>query len=83
MVRGLFAALGDEQAVAAPSLATLLPERQAGLPALARRRLELRRDAWLAHTRHTRPGLAPGLPLAEAERQAAELGAGIVALAGP
>lgn len=80
MARGLFAALGDEQAVAAPSLAALLPERQAGLPALVRRRMELRRDAWLAHTRHTRPGLAPGLPLAEAERQAAELGAGIDAL---
>jgi lysophospholipase L1-like esterase len=82
MARGLFAALGDQEAVAAPSLAALLPARLAGLPALVRQRMELRRDAWLAHTRHTRPGLAAGLPLAEAESQAAELGARIAAAAG-
>lgn len=82
MARGMFATLGDQEAVAAPSLAALLPARLAGLPALVRERLELRRDAWLAHTRHTRPGLAAGLPLAEAEARAAELTRRIAALVG-
>jgi len=36
-------------------------------------RMALLRDAWLTQTRHTRPGLKAGLPLPEAEKQAAEL----------
>ena len=41
--------------------------------ALFRRRMELRRDAWLTLTKHTRPGVAAGLPLEEATRQAAAI----------
>ena len=33
------------------------------------------RPAWLSHVGHQRPGIAPGLPMAEAEKQAAALDA--------
>jgi lysophospholipase L1-like esterase/pimeloyl-ACP methyl ester carboxylesterase len=36
----------------------------------------LLRDAWLTETGHKRPGVKPGLPLAEAQAKAAELDAG-------
>ncbi len=36
---------------------------------------ELLRDAWLTETGHQRPGVKAGLPLAEAQKQAAELDA--------
>lgn len=47
---------------------------------LATQRMTLLRDAWLTHTRHQRPGLPKGLPLAEAEKKADELAARIQAL---
>lgn len=47
---------------------------------LIRTRRKLLSDAWLTATRHQRPGMAEGLPLAAATRQAAELDAKIRAL---
>ena len=44
---------------------------------LVQQRQRLLRDAWLTETGHKRPGMRPGLPLAEAERRAQEIGAKI------
>lgn len=41
--------------------------------ALVERKQVLLRDAWLSETRHLRPGVKAGLPLAEARAKAAEL----------
>jgi lysophospholipase L1-like esterase len=41
--------------------------------ATIRQRLDIRRDAWLTATGHQRPGLRPGLSLAEVEQRAAGL----------
>jgi hypothetical protein len=40
---------------------------------LVEKRMVLLRNAWLTATGHKRPGVAAGLPLPEAEKQAAEL----------
>lgn len=55
------------------------PQQQpdAKLLELAERRATLLRDAWLSHIGHQRPGMKAGLPLEQAERQAAELAATI------
>lgn len=45
---------------------------EAAYPVLYRR-AKLLRDAWLSETKHTRPGLPEGLPVAHAEREAAKL----------
>jgi lysophospholipase L1-like esterase len=45
--------------------------------ALVRRKQRLLKDAWLTATGHNRPGMKQGLPLDEAERQAAALDAEI------
>ncbi|MBM3852841.1 MAG: SGNH/GDSL hydrolase family protein [Verrucomicrobia bacterium] len=49
------------------------PDHPSGASILAaiKKKHALLRLAWLAHVGHKRPGVAPGLPLAEAERQAA------------
>jgi hypothetical protein len=49
------------------------PADGAARVALFRQRMELLRNAWLTETRHTRPGVPAGLPLAEAQRRAAEI----------
>lgn len=41
--------------------------------ALVRKKQALLRDAWLSATGHQRPGVKPGLPLPEAQKQAAAL----------
>jgi hypothetical protein len=41
----------------------------------------LLKDAWLTHVGHVRPGMNNGQPLAEAEREAAELEVKIRSLA--
>ena len=41
--------------------------------ALIKQKQALLRDAWLTQTGHQRPGVKPGLPLAEAQAKAAEL----------
>ena len=38
------------------------------------------RDAWLSHVGHKRPGVAAGLPLAEAQAKAAEIDRALNAL---
>ena len=48
---------------------TLLPPVQ--------RRVQVLRDAYVGAAGHKRPGVAPGLPVPEAEKQAAELSARI------
>jgi lysophospholipase L1-like esterase/pimeloyl-ACP methyl ester carboxylesterase len=50
---------------------------------LIEQRQALLRDAWLTATGHQRPGIARGLPLAEAEKRAAVLDEKIRALAAP
>ena len=40
---------------------------------LTEQRSHILRDAWLSATGHKRPGIAPGLPLEEAERKATEI----------
>lgn len=40
---------------------------------ILRRRSELLKFAWLSHTKHQRPGVPAGLPMQEAEKQAASL----------
>ena len=48
---------------------------------LVQQRQHMLRDAWLTDTGHQRPGMAPGLPLAEAQAKAAGLETQIRALA--
>jgi hypothetical protein len=65
MCRAVLAALGDEQGAAAATpaaYAAFMPEVKA--------RLKLLRDAYVAAAGHLRPGVAPGLPIAEAEAKA-------------
>jgi lysophospholipase L1-like esterase len=50
---------------------------------LVQRRQRLLKDAWLSTTGHKRPGMKPGLPLAEAEGQAAAIDAQIRARLAP
>ncbi|MBM3878011.1 MAG: SGNH/GDSL hydrolase family protein [Verrucomicrobia bacterium] len=40
---------------------------------LVQQRQRMMKDAWLAETKHTRPGMKTGMPLAEAQAKAAEL----------
>jgi lysophospholipase L1-like esterase len=82
MAQGVFAALGDDAAAAAPSLEAMLPERLTRLPALVRQRQEVLRDAWLSHITHTRPHVAHGLPLADAQASASDIEQRILQLFG-
>lgn len=70
---------GDEQAAAAESPEAMLAAR--GLPAellnLVRQRVNVLKDSYVAAAGHKRPGVAQGLPVAEAEAQAAKLSAEI------
>jgi len=50
---------------------------------LCQQRQRLLKDAWLTNVGHLRPGMKQGLPLAEAEKQAAELSKQIQTLARP
>jgi lysophospholipase L1-like esterase len=49
---------------------------------LVGQRQRVLKDAWLSATGHLRPGIKPGLPVEDAQRQAAELAAKIRALTG-
>jgi len=63
--RGLLAALGDAKSAAEEKpewFANFLPECHA--------RMTLLRDAYLSAAGHLRPGIAPGLPIGEAEAKA-------------
>jgi lysophospholipase L1-like esterase/pimeloyl-ACP methyl ester carboxylesterase len=50
---------------------------------LVQQRQRMMKDAWLTATRHTRPGMKPGLPLAEAQAKAKQLEKEIRSLASP
>ncbi len=56
------------------------PYLQAPMRDLIKERMEVRRNAWLTFTGHTRPGVAKGLPMAEADVKIAELTAKIQVL---
>ena len=66
---------GATNLAAAESVNTMLDAYPRG-PAVLKRvqqQQRLLKDAWLTETGHQRPGMKKGLPMAEAERQAAEL----------
>ncbi len=48
-------------------------ERAAAILPLVSKRQKLLHDSWLTHVGHQRPGMETGLPLAEAEKSAAEI----------
>ncbi len=75
IARQLIAWAGDEKASAAATPAEMLALYDvpaAALP-LVQKRVNLLRDAYVAAAGHKRPGVAAGLPVAEAEAQAARL----------
>ncbi len=65
---------------AASAEALLEKSGGAALLKLAHERQSVLKDAWLTATGHKRPGMAKGLPLAEAQAKAAAIGARIEAL---
>jgi lysophospholipase L1-like esterase len=78
----VIALMGDEQAASAESPAAMLEARK--IPThvldLVRERLTVLRDAYVEAAGHTRPGVAKGLPVAEADVRARELTATINSL---
>ncbi len=75
----LIRAFGDSQAAAAATPADMLAigHAPAGLLPLVQERMGVLRDAYVAAAGHKRPGVAAGLPVADAEKRAAELTAQI------
>jgi lysophospholipase L1-like esterase len=73
---------GDEQAAKAETPQAMIASRQAPpeLLSLVQQRVSVLRDAYVAAAGHKRPGVAAGLPVAEAEQKAADLTAKIKAL---
>jgi lysophospholipase L1-like esterase len=67
--------LGDREASQAASPAAMLAGKKASpdLLPLVQRRVELLRDAYVGAAGHQRPGIAPGLPVAEADAQADQI----------
>jgi lysophospholipase L1-like esterase len=68
-----------EAAASAEQLLAAYPDGLEVLKLVSQRQRVLK-DAWLSTTGHLRPGIKPGLPVDEAQRQAAELTAKIRAL---
>lgn len=68
-------ALGDDSALHAKSAADFLAQHK--IPGetwgLIQQRMQIRRDAYVGAAGHKRPGIAKGLPIAEAEAQAIAL----------
>ena len=79
MARTLIGFFGDEAAAAADSPEAMLAAK--GMPAnvlpVVRERVNVLRDAYVAAAGHTRPGVAKGLSLPEAEAKAEDLTARI------
>jgi lysophospholipase L1-like esterase len=48
-------------------------EIPAGLNSLVNQRMQILRDAWLSKTKHSRPGIKPGLPMPQAKKKVAKL----------
>lgn len=69
----------EEEVKKATSADELLKNYPHGLEVLklAEQRNHILRDAWLSATGHKRPGIAPGLPVEEAEKKTAEIGSRI------
>lgn len=79
MTQQLLAWFGDSAAAGANSAAQMLAFQKAPdkFYALIAQRSQVLRDAYVAKAGHKRPGVAKGLPLAEADRKAEELTAEI------
>jgi lysophospholipase L1-like esterase len=75
---------GDETAAGADSPKSMLRAKQVpdALLPLVQQRMTVLRDAYVAAAGHKRPGVAQGLPVAEADAKANELSAKIEAIVG-
>ncbi len=73
---------GDQQTMALNSPQEMLAShgRDAALLSLVEKRINVLRDAYVGAAGHKRPGIAPGLPIDEAEAQAKQLTARIAEL---
>ncbi len=82
IAKEILSSLGFQQAAGCQDVAALAARHSEGesVLRLVTQCEELVRDAWLTTTGHKRPGLNPGLPLAEAEAKAQEIHAAIQAL---
>lgn len=82
MAREILRHLGarDLNAAAGPAEMAARHPRGTEMAKLVAQRHTLMRDAWLSATGHTRPGMKAGVPLAQAEAQAAGLDRQIAAL---
>ncbi len=78
----LIRAFGDPQAADSPTPEKMLAVHRApaGLLPLVQQRMAVLRDAYVSAAGHKRPGVAAGLPIADAEKRGAELTAQIQAL---
>ncbi len=74
--------MGDEKSAAAMSAKEMLTARQMpeSLLPLVHQRMSVLRDAYVSAAGHLRPGVAKGLPVAEAEAKATELSTKILEL---
>lgn len=71
------ALLSDTAKTADPASILDADARGRDVLALVQKKQRLLKNAWLSATGHTRPGMAPGLPLGDVNRKAAELDAEI------
>ena len=73
---------GDEKSAVSESPKSMVTERRLpeSLLPLVQQRMSVLRDAYVSAAGHKRPGVAKGLPVAEAESKAAELSAKIAAI---
>ncbi|WP_245877759.1 SGNH/GDSL hydrolase family protein [Spirosoma fluviale] len=79
MAKSILLGMGDKAVASAPDLAASVESipNAAQVIKLVAARQSLMKDAWLTATGHKRPGMNVGLPLAEAQTNAAELDAQI------
>ena len=75
MAKALLAGLGVETVKSAdtPQAALTKLKDPSAFLKLVQQRSKLLRDAWLTSTKHTRPGIAAGVPMDQARAKAAEL----------
>lgn len=79
MAKEILSGIGEQQAAQNQSIKEFLEQFPNGpqIFQLIHQSQEILRDAWLRQTKHLRPGLAVGLPMDEANQQAAKLNSGI------
>ncbi|GAB3891589.1 SGNH/GDSL hydrolase family protein [Spirosoma agri] len=82
MAKSILLGLGEKTVANAPDIKSAIAGHPNGnqILALVSERQNLMKDAWLTATGHQRPGMKVGLPLADAQKKAAELDARIQAL---